>query len=158
MKVTKFDTILNIWVSLIISLVLSYALPMITNGSITTGEYFSGLIISFVISFILVMLIPIVKLGDMFAAECGTKPNTIARQLLSTIVLVLIMGTVMSLIMTWWGLHNISDYTSFFFTSWLHAYPWVLFIIYITSNISLWTGIPLTKRILGISSGEPLDY
>ncbi len=158
MKITKFDMILNLWVSLIISLILSYALPMLATGGVTAGGYISGLIVSFIISMVLVTFVPLVKWGDMFAAKCGAKPFTVPRQLLAAIVLVLIMATVMSSSMTWFFIHNIPGYQSFFLSAWLHAYPWALLVVYISANISLWTGIPLTKKILGIPSGVPEDH
>jgi hypothetical protein len=153
MKITKFDVYLNIWVSLLISAVLSFALPMIANGHVAAAGYFSGLALSFIVSLILVLAIPLVKLGDMFAALCGTKPHTIPRQLLSTVVLALIIGTAMSLIMTWWGVRNIPGFQEFFLSAWLYAYPFALVILYVILNISLWTGVPLVKKLLGIPGG-----
>jgi hypothetical protein len=155
MRITKFDVILNLWVSIVISLILSFVLPMIATGHLTVAEYCSGFAVSLVVSFVLVMFLPVVKLGDMFAAKCGAKPFTLPRQLLTTIVLALIMGTIMSLFMTWWGVRVIPGWQNFFFGAWLKAFPWALLVIYVSANISLWTGIPLTKKILGIPPGPP---
>jgi hypothetical protein len=157
MKLTKFDVYLNVWVSLVISAILSFTLPMIANGYVTVGEYLSGLLISFLISLVLVLVLPVVKWGDLFAAKCGAVPHTMSGQLLATIILALVIGTFMSLIMTWWGVRNVPGFQSFFMSAWLNAYPWALLVIYASANISLWTGIPLVKTLLRISSGSP-DY
>ncbi|MDR0653525.1 MAG: hypothetical protein LBG12_09510 [Synergistaceae bacterium] len=153
MKLTKFDVYLNVWISLVISAILSFTLPLIANGHVTAGEYMSGLFISFVISFVLVLVIPVVKWGDLFAAKCGAVPHTASGQLLATIVLALVIGTFMSLIMTWWGVRNVPGFQNFFLSAWMNAYPWALLVIYVSANISLWTGIPLVKKLLGIQSG-----
>lgn len=157
MKVTKFDVILNIWVCIVICAVLSFALPMIAKGTITLPEYLSGFIVSTILSFILIMFLPIIKLGDSFAAKCGAEAHTVKRQLLTTIILALIMGTIMSIAMTWWGLRNVPGYQEFFWMAWFAAFPWALLIIYASANVALWTGIPLTKKIMGIPSGPPPD-
>ena len=157
MKVTKFDVVLNIWVAFLISAVLSIVLPLIAKGGLTVGEFFSGLGISFVLSFVLVLVLPIVQLGDKFAAACSAKPHTMPRQLLTTVVLALIMGVIMSLVMNWWGLHAVPGYENFYWSAWLKSFPFALIVIYIMANISLSTGIPLTKKILGIPQGPPSE-
>jgi len=154
MKVTKFDLVLNVWVSFVICAVMSYMFPIFTTGHITAGEFFSGLGVSMIISYALVTIFPIAPLGDRFAAKCRAKPHTFARQLLTTVVLSLIMSVVMSIFMTWWGLHNVQGFQAFFWSAWAHTYPLALLIIYFCANVGLSTGIPMTMKILHVPSGK----
>lgn len=59
-KLTKFDVILNIWVSLIINIALSAVLPAL-NGFLAWGTFFSGFAIAFPVSTILVFVLPVVS-------------------------------------------------------------------------------------------------
>lgn len=150
MKIKKLDIILGIWISLINSLVLSFAIPLIAHSPITVQSYFAGLLLPFILGIVLVTLIPLPKWGNAIAGKLGTKPQTLQRQLVAAIFLVIIMGTIMTLCMSWWNLHTIPDYTNIFFFAWLKIYPWALLVIYVSSNIAMWTGIRLAKKILHI--------
>ena len=85
-KLTKFDVILNIWVSLIINIALSAVLPAL-NGFLTWGTFFSGFAIAFPVSTILVFVLPVVSWGAKFASLFKLKPNTPVFTIVSTIVL-----------------------------------------------------------------------
>lgn len=140
----KFDILLNVWVSLLISIVLSAVLPLLAGAENTFPLYFQGFVISSVVSYILATVLPVVKWGSMFAGLFKQNPRTLPGQLLSTIVMAFILGTFMSFTMT---AINIG-FPPFFMAAWLTAYPWALLVIYAMANISLWTGIPVVKRFM----------
>ena len=74
-KLTKFDVILNLWISLIINVALSIVLPAL-NGFLTWGSFLSGFAIAYPVSTIFVFIVPVVAWGGRFAALFGLKPNT----------------------------------------------------------------------------------
>lgn len=151
MKKTKFDIILNIWISLIINIVLSIVLPLIAIGFITWGIFFKGFIIAFSVSTLFVFIVPIVKWGDNFAAVFKVKPHTVPSQLISTVVLTLILGTLMSLLMTAIN----AGIGPYFIAAWLSCYLYALLTVYISALIGIWTGIPLAMKVCHIPKGVP---
>lgn len=153
MKITKFEVILNLWISLIINIVLSIVLPILAIGFITWGIFLKGFAIAFTVSTLFVFVVPVVKWGDSFAAALKAKPHTVPSQLLSTIILALILGTLMSLLMTWVNLPK--DIPIPFVPAWLSGYPAVLATVYVSALIGIWTGIPLTMKICHIPQGAP---
>ena len=153
MKITKFEVILNLWISLIINVVLSIVLPILAIGFINWGIFIKGFAIAFTVSTIFVFIVPVVKWGDSFAAALKTKPHTVPSQLLSTIILALILGTMMSLLMTWVNLPK--DIPIPFVAAWLKGYPAVLATVYVSALIGIWTGIPLTMKLCHIPKGAP---
>lgn len=140
----KFDILLNVWISLLISLVLSAVLPLLAGVENTFPLYFQGFVISIVVSYILATILPVVKWGNLFAGLFKQKPRTIPGQLLSTIILAFILGTFMSFTMTAISI----GFPPYFIPAWLSAYPWALLVIYVMANISLWTGIPIVNRFM----------
>lgn len=154
MKLTKFEIILNLWISLVINIVLSIALPLLSIKFITLGIFLKGFAIAFTVSTIFVFIVPVVKWGENFAVACKAKPHTISSQLLSTLVLAMILGTLMSLLMTAVN----AGMGPYFFAAWLSLYAYVLLVVYVSALIGIWTGIPLTMKICRIpkeaSQGE----
>ena len=98
-KYSKFDVILNLWISSVINVVLSIVLPALV-GMLSFGTFLKGFVIAFTVSTILVFLIPVVDWGAKFASLFGLKPGTAGFTLVSTIVLALFLGTIMTLLMT----------------------------------------------------------
>ena len=123
-KLTKFDVILNIWVSLIINIALSAVLPAL-NGFLTWGTFFSGFAIAFPVSTILVFVLPVVSWGAKFASLFKLKPNTLMTAINAGI-----------------GPH--------FLAAWWSCYLLALLTVYLSALLGLFTGLPLTKKILGI--------
>ena len=141
---SKFEILLNAWISVLISIVLSAALPILAGAEITLPSYCQGFIISLVISFVLASILPVTKWGNAFAALFKQKPGSLSNQLVSTIITAFVLGTLMSFIMT---AANIG-FPPYFLNAWLSAYPYALIVIYVMVNISLWTGIPAVKSFL----------
>ena len=131
-KLTKFDVILNIWVSLIINIALSAVLPAL-NGFLTWGTFFSGFAIAFPVSTILVFVLPVVSWGAKFASLFKLKPNTP-------------VFTVMTLLMTAIN----AGIGPHFLAAWWSCYLLALLTVYLSALLGLFTGLPLTKKILGI--------
>ena len=144
-KLTKFDVILNIWVSLIINIALSAVLPAL-NGFLTWGMFFSGFAIAFPVSTILVFVLPVVSWGAKFASLFKLKPNTPVFTIVSTIVLSFIVGTVMTLLITAIN----AGIGPHFLAAWWSCYLLALLTVYLSALLGLFTGLPLTKKILGI--------
>lgn len=151
MKITKFEVILNLWISLIINIVLSIVLPLLAIGFITWGIFLKGFAIAFTVSTVFVFVVPVVKWGDNFAAACKAKPHTLPSQLLSTLILALILGTLMSLLMTAVN----AGVGPHFVAAWLSGYPFALLTVYVSALIGIWTGIPLAMKICHIPKGAP---
>lgn len=145
-KPSKFDVILNLWISAIINVVLSIVLPLVAIGFINLPIFIKGFIIAFTVSTAFVFLVPVVGWGAAFAAKCGAKPMTLRFTLLSTIVLALCLGTIMSLLMTAVN----AGVGPHFFGAWFSCFGWVLLSVYVSAIISILTGIPVTKKICGI--------
>lgn len=156
MKLTKYGVYINIWGSIVMSAVLSAALPLLSTGHVTLEGYFSEYIVSFFLSLFIKLFTPVLPLGEKFSDYCQAKEGTLGRQLNTTLVTALMLSFVMSLAMTWWGLHGVPNYQSVYWASWIGAYPWVLVIVYITSNIGLITGRPIVNRILNFEMKKAL--
>jgi len=155
LKITKFDVYINIWMAFIISAVLSFALPMISTGHLAIGDFFSGLIISWAVSFLVGLFLPFAKWGNMFAAKCGAKPGSMQSMFLANIILAFLMSVIMVLVMTWWGLHLVPDYQNIYLGAAIGSYPWAVLISYIASNIGFATGFHLIVKVLGVNPPGP---
>lgn len=151
MKSTKFDIVLGLWISFLMNTILGIFLPLMAIGFITWGIFLKGFAIAFPISTIFAFLVPVNQWGQNFAALFKAKPFTLKSQLLSTIVTAIIFGLFMSLLMTAVN----AGIGPHFFGAWISILPYVLIIIYISSLIGLWTGIPLTKKICRIPDDSP---
>lgn len=136
----KENVLMQMWGSLLMSTVLSIVMPLIANGAIRWFDFWTGFLISFFASLALKLLTPVIEIGQYLAEKLGVRPRTLSYRLLSTVFLALMMGTAMSLLMTWWGVCHVPGYWSFYLQSWLHEYPWVLLTVYLMINISIPTG------------------
>lgn len=145
MKITKFDFWLNIWISLIINVVLSIVLPLAAMGMITWGIFLKGFAVAFPASTIIVLVIPITKLGNFIAIKLGLKPQSLPFTLVSTAILALILSTFMSLLMTAAN----AGFGPHFVGAWLSAYGWALISVYVSALIGVWTGLPLMIKLIG---------
>jgi len=52
-KIRKFDLIVLLWVSFVLSAVLSILLPIISAGFVNWSVFMEGLVVSFLVSFLL---------------------------------------------------------------------------------------------------------
>lgn len=144
-KLTKFDLVLNLWISVIINVALSIALPLIAMGTLTWPIFLRGFAIAFPVSTILVLVLPVVPLGNRFACALGAKPNTPVFTMFSTLVLALILGTLMSLLMTAVN----AGIGPWFVSAWLSCYPMVLLTVYLSALLGIFTGVPATMKMVG---------
>ena len=144
-KFNKFDVILNLWISLIINVALSIILPLIAMHTVTWPIFLKGFAIAFPVSTLFVMLLPIVALGNKFAVACKTKPGSPLFTILSTLILALLMGTFMSLLMTAVN----AGVGPHFIGAWLSCDPLALLTVYLSALLGIWTGLPLTMRLVG---------
>lgn len=142
----KFNLILNIWISLIINVALSIVLPVIAMGTVNVPIFLKGFSIAFPISTVIVLLIPINRLGDTIASILGLKPQTIPFTLISTAVLSFILGTFMSMLMTY---INAGAFTGLFTPAYFAAWFSALLSVYVSAIIGIYTGLPLTMKIYG---------
>lgn len=145
-KITKFDVILNIWISLIINIVLSIVLPLVAIGFINAAIFFKGFAIAFTVSTLLVFLVPVAKWGRDVASAFKLKPLTLPYQLVSTLILALILGTLMSLLMTAVNAGTGPQFIS----AWLSCYLWALLSVYVSALVGVWTGIPIAGAMCKI--------
>ena len=152
----KFNLILNIWISLIINIVLSIVLPIVAMGMVNFSIFIRGFAIAFPVSTIVVLVVPITKLGDFIASKLGCKPRSILFTMVSTAVLSLLLGSFMSLLMT---AVNAGPYTGLFtpayFGAWFSAWGWALLSVYISALFGIWTGLPLTMKLCGPPAMAP---
>jgi hypothetical protein len=153
MKITKFDVIMNLWMSLVISAVLSYVLPYVLIHTVTWEIFLKGFVISFVASTVLVFVVPVVPASHKIAALFGVREHSMPERLLSTFFLACMMGVFMCLLMV---VVN-AGIGPWFLGAFLHAFPYVLGSVYVSALFGIATGIPLTKAILGIpkDAGRP---
>lgn len=112
----------------------------------TWGTFFSGFAIAFPVSTILVFVLPVVSWGAKFASLFKLKPNTPVFTIVSTIVLSFIVGTVMTLLMTAIN----AGIGPHFLAAWWSCYLLALLTVYLSALLGLFTGLPLTKKMLGI--------
>lgn len=152
MKLNKFDVLLGLWISLVNALLLSLVMPLIAGIPLTFGGYLSSLMFPFILGFLLTTLIPIPKWGNAMAGKFGLKPFSLKRQLVASVFIVLVMGTIMTLVLTYLRLHNGPQPAPDFFATWIRSYPISLLVIYVAANIALSTGFPLVKKILGFKN------
>ncbi len=146
MKRTKFDVIVDLWISLVINIVMSIVLPVLAIGFITWDIFIKGFIIAFIVSTIFVFVIPIIKWGQDFAAFFNAKPRTVMSQLLATVIVALMLGTPMSLLMTAIN----AGIGPHFVAAWLSCYLYTLLTVYVSALIGVWTGIPLAMKVCRI--------
>lgn len=144
-KNTKFDVILNIWISLIINIALSIILPAL-NGFLTWVAFIKGFAVAFPVSTVLVFILPVVSWGAKFAMLFKLKPATPAFTFVSTIILSFIIGTLMTLLMTAIN----AGIGPHFYAAWWSCYLLALLTVYLSALLGIFTGLPLTKKILGV--------
>ncbi|MBQ9155367.1 MAG: hypothetical protein IJ137_01150 [Eubacterium sp.] len=151
----KFNLTLNIWISVIINVALSIVLPLVAMGTVTLPIFLKGFAIAFPVSTIIVLLIPINRLGDMVASKFGLQPQTVPFTLVSTAVLAFILGSFMSLLMTY---INAGAYTGLFtpayFAAWFSCWGWALLAVYLSALVGIYTGLPLTMKLCGPPQGH----
>ena len=147
-KPSKFDTVLNLWISLVINVVLSIVLPIVAIGFINFPIFIKGFIIAFTVSTAFVFIVPIIPAGAAFAAKCGAKPDTVPFTLLLLVVLALCLGTLMSLLMTAVN----AGIGPHFVAAWLSCYGWVLLSVYLSALAGFFTGIPIAKHFCHIKN------
>ena len=145
MKIDKYRFVECAWGALVMGIVLSFTMPIIANGSITLGEFISSLIVSFFVGLAIMLFSPIDKISSRFAKKCGAEEGTIKFTLCSAVSTTLLMGTTMSLIMTWWGIHNVPNFQTQYFHGWISAYPWILIIVFIMVNFCQFSGKYIVK-------------
>lgn len=153
MKLTKFDIILGLWISVLMNTVLGIFIPLIAIGSITWGIFLKDFAIAFPISTIFAFIVPINKWAGKFALFFNAKPHTIISQLLSAIITAIIFGLLMSLLMTAVN----AGIGPHFIGAWLSTLPYVVIVVYISSLIGVWTGIPLVKKVCKVPSVTPSE-
>lgn len=134
--------------SFVNSVVLSILLPIIAIGFVNWGIFLEGFVVSFAISFVLVIVIPVNVWGDKIATACKTKPFSFPWALISTAVATLVLATLMSLCMVAYFLP--AEARPHFIFAWLHVYPFVLVAIYIASLIAAPIGVLIAKKLCGI--------
>jgi len=149
-KMGKFDIFVNLWISLVINVVLSIVLPLVAIGMVTPAIFLKGFAIAFTVSTAFVFLVPVVSLGQKFASLFKVKPQSFPALLLSTIVLALILGTLMSLLMTAVN----AGIGPWFVPAWLSCYVWVLLSVYVSAIVGTMTAIPLAIKLFG-APGAP---
>ncbi|NLI21107.1 MAG: hypothetical protein GX418_06115 [Clostridiales bacterium] len=154
MKISKYRLVDCIWGALIMGMVLSFAMPMISNGFVTLAEFLSSLIVSFFVGLAIMLFSPIRKISARFATKCGAENGTVKYSLCSAAATTLLMGTAMSIIMTWWGMHAVPGYQSQLFHAWISAYPWVLIVVFIMVNFCQWSGKYVVKLLFGDAAQE----
>lgn len=157
MRINKYRFVDCAWGALLMSIVLSFAMPMIANGTITLEEFISNLIVSFFVGLIVMLLLPIDKISSRFAMKCGANKDTMKFNLCSAASTTVIMGTIMSIIMTWWGMHTVPDYRARLFGEWSRTYPWVLIIVFIMVIICQLSGSYIVKLIFGEISPKVVE-
>ena len=142
-KLTKFDVILSLWISLVINVALSIVLPAL-NGFLTFGSFLKGFAIAYPVSTIFVFVVPVIAWGAKFAGVCKLKPDTPGFTLASTVILALIMGTFMTLLMTAVN----AGIGPHFFAAWWSCYPIALATVYLSALAGIFSGVPLTKALV----------
>lgn len=155
-KPTKFDVVINLWISLVINVVLCIVLPLAAIGMINLPIFLKGFALAFTVSTLFVFIVPIVPLSNKFASLFGAKPHSVAETLISTVLLALCLGTLMSLLMTAVN----AGIGPWFIKAWLSAYGWALLSVYCSALLGAFTGVPLTKAILHIpkdAGGSPAN-
>lgn len=150
MKITKFDVLLNVWVSLILNIFLNTIVPIANGTGLTLSSFASSYVLGVIIGFILITFLPIAPLGNKFGDLFKLDRGDIKHQLVSNVLVALIMATIMSSFMTWWGIKDVPGYQDFYVASVVSSYPLSLFLTWLSQNIALCTGIPLVKKALGI--------
>lgn len=142
-KLTKFDVILNLWISLIINVALSIVLPAL-NGFLTLKSFIVGFAIAYPVSTIFVFIVPVIVWGAKFALALGIKPDTPGFTVVSTVILALVMGTFMTLLMTAVN----AGVGPHFFAAWWSCYPIALAIVYLSALAGIFSGLPLVKALV----------
>lgn len=142
-KLTKFDVILSLWISLVINVALSIVLPAL-NGFLSFGSFLKGFAIAYPVSTVFVFIVPVISWGARFAGALGLKPDTPAFTLVSTVILALVMGTFMTLLMTAVN----AGVGPHFFAAWWSCYPIALATVYLSALAGIFSGVPLVKALV----------
>jgi hypothetical protein len=144
----RFDVFVSIWISFVINVALSIVLPVVAIGFVSFPIFVKGFAIAFTVSTLFVFAVPVVKWGQKFADRFKAPPDSVPGHLLATVVLALIVGTLMSLLMTavnaGFGPHYVQ--------AWLSCYGWALLSVYLSALAGAATGVPLAKKLFGVPS------
>lgn len=142
-KLSKFDVVLSLWISLIINVALSVVLPAL-NGFLSFKSFLVGFAIAYPVSTIFVFIVPVISWGAKFAGACKLRPDTPGFTFASTIILALVMGTFMTLLMTAVN----AGIGPHFLAAWWSCYPIALATVYLSALCGIFSGIPLTKAVI----------
>ncbi|MBP3926825.1 MAG: hypothetical protein J6D13_06575 [Clostridium sp.] len=114
------------------------------------GIFLHGFLIAFPVSTIIVLLLPLNRLGDSVAAGLGCRPRTVPFTMVSTAVLALLLGTFMSMLMTYVNAGAFTGlFTPAYFAAWFSAWGWALLSVYLSALFGIWTGLPLAIKLCG---------
>lgn len=142
----KDNIVSQIWGSCLMSVILSLEMPLLAKGSVGLADFCTGFAVSFFASLALKLLTPIIDLGQTLAEKAGARRRTLWFRILSTAFQAVMMGTCMSLLMTWWGMRNSAALASLYWNSWMHGYPYVLVTVFILINVSIVTSALIFKK------------
>lgn len=149
MKFTKFDVVLNVWISLILNFLLNLFVPLCTGAGLTFASFISCFAIAYVISFLLALFVPIMQIADKFANLFKLKLGTIPHLLVGNVAAAIIMASIMNAVMVVWSIKDVPGFTSILIPAILAGWPYAIFFAWIGQCIGIWTGVPLAKKILG---------
>lgn len=92
-----FSWIINFWNSLFMTAVMTTVFTIAKTGGLALAPFLSSFWKGFLLAYLVGVIIPLAKLGEMFAQKLGAKPDTLAFRLLSSLPPAAIMDTVMCL-------------------------------------------------------------
>lgn len=143
----RFGTIINIFLSIIVSLVLGLYIQYI-NDAFTVPQILHGFLSSFFISYVIGDLLPAKKWGNDLTTKLGLKEGALIQHIISTAVLALGMVTLISFFSTYIAIGPVDH----LFMAWWTNYPKVLLLGFITLllffPVALKTAIFLTQQNL----------
>lgn len=154
MKIDSFGLIVKLWMSVVLSAVLSVLLPLISMGFVNWPIFIVGFAVSFVISLEASLIIPINALGGggKLAGICMAEPFNLSWKLIKTAVVTLMMAIIMTQCMVH---HLLPEFARrFFISEWLEVYPYALVATYVTSLIAAPIGLAIEKRSLSVTAGN----
>lgn len=146
----RYNIFINLYISFIINVVLCLVLVYVSTGGLNFKEVAVGFLIAFPVSTLLVLFVPVNRLGDFVAVKCGAKLRTPPCILISTAVLAAILATFMSLLMVAvMAGKYVGVFTPAYFGNWLHCYPWALISVYLSALLGAFTAFPLAVKLFG---------
>lgn len=75
-NLNRFNLVFNIYVSVIINVALCIVLPLTAMGVLSLPIFFKGFIIAFPVSTLIVLFLPISRLGDSVAEKFGLRVHS----------------------------------------------------------------------------------